>query len=358
MAPQRGKLILTLAGVAALILVMLYQGGFFATGVIAPGKVAAPPPGAPEKGHPAQAQARMIPDLYEAVGTVRPRMETRVEAQVSGRVMEVAVKAGDVVKEGQLLARLEDKEHRSRLEQARQGLGAAQAVLELAQKDHGRLSRLLKSGAAPRRDLDQAREALDRARANVNRAQEQVEEARIAVSYTRIRAPETGQVVRRLIEPGDMSLPGRPIVILQTGGALRLEAKVREGLIHKVKTGQELAALIPALGDRVTVKVDEIVPTADPLTRTFVVKAVLPPIEGIYTGMFGRLLIPVGQRRVVLVPAAALIRVGQLEMVLVKEDKGWRRVLVTSGRRLGDQVEILSGLDGQETVLVKDGSHA
>jgi HlyD family secretion protein len=180
-----------------------------------------------------------------------------------------------------------------------------------------------------------------------------VEEAQISLSYTKVKAPEYGQVVKRFIEPGDLALPGRPLLILQTGGALRLEALVREGLIQKVRMGQEMEVAIPALGQGIKGKVEEIVPTADPATRTFLVKVILPNTEGLYSGMFGRLLIPVGQEKIVLAPEGAIRRVGQLEMVLIRQKDGWKQVYVTTGRRKGGMVEILSGLSGGETLALK-----
>jgi multidrug efflux pump subunit AcrA (membrane-fusion protein) len=117
--------------------------------------------------------------------------------------------------------------------------------------------------------------------------------------------------------------------------------------------GQTLRVLIPAWGKEIQAKVDEIVPSADPQTRTFVVKAVLPAQPGLYSGMFGRLLIPVGKQKVVLAPPEAIKRVGQLEMVLLKKDDAWQQVYVTTGRQIGGKVEVLSGLDGDEILGVE-----
>jgi HlyD family secretion protein len=354
MTTKAMKAVSILAGVLVLVLLILLQGGFLSTGKIAPGWQPPPAQAQDKDERPtAQAVATVWPQVQEAVGTVRPRTETRVEAQVAGLVLKASARPGEEVKEGQLLVVLEDQEYRARLEQARQGLSAARAALVLAQREYGRLSRLLKTGAAPKRDVDRAKEALQRTQAVHGRAQKQVEEAAISLSYTKVKAPEHGQVVKRLIEPGDLALPGRPLLVLQTGGALRLEAMVREGLIQKVRMGHEMSVEIPALGRSIKGKVEEIAPTADPATRTFLVKAILPNAEGLYSGMFGRLLIPVGDEKVVLAPYNAIRRVGQLEMVLIRHKDGWRQVYITTGRRQQDMVEILSGLDGGETLALK-----
>ena len=96
-------------------------------------------------------------------------------------------------------------------------------------------------------------------------------------------------------------------------------------------------------------------PSADPATRTFLVKVGLPDLPGAYPGMFGRLLVPAGTRRAVLVPASAVRRVGQMETVAVHEDGGWRSVFVKTGKESGGLIEVLSGLRGGETVAVAPG---
>ena len=356
MAKKSWRVISILAGMAALILLILYTGGFLDTGKVPPGKEQVAE-GAYQPKAQAEATLAVWPDFYEAVGTVRPRTETKVEAQVSGRVKEVNVRPGDMVKEGKLLVLLDDSEHRARLGQAKQDLNAAQAAWKLAESEYGRIKRLYDRGSAPKRDLDRLAEGRQRTSAMLRRAEKQVEEAEIALGYTRITARENGQITERFIDPGDMALPGRPLLVMQTGGALRLEALVQEKLIQKVHIGQELSVAIPALGREIPGRVDEIVPSADPATRTFLVKVVLPDVEGLYTGMFGRLLIPVGEQEVILIPTAALKRVGQLEMAVVNREGHWQRVYVTTGRQRGDMLEVLSGLKGGETVALEAGQN-
>jgi multidrug efflux pump subunit AcrA (membrane-fusion protein) len=97
--------------------------------------------------------------------------------------------------------------------------------------------------------------------------------------------------------------------------------------------------------------VAEVLPSADPQSRTFEVRVNFDPPPGVYPGMFGRLRLPVGQREVVHVPAAAIDRTGQLETVLVQRDGAWARRLVTTGGTLPDgSIEVLSGLGGGETI--------
>ena len=357
-SPKNLRTVSVGAGVLALLFLILYSGGFLSFGKIAPGRDQGGRPPAPAKVRTAKAVKTSLPEFYRAVGTVRPRTEIKVEAQVSGRVTAVKVRSGEKVRRGDLLALLDDQRYQARLEQARQGLAGARAVLERALSEYRRVRKYLAGEAATQRDLEAAREVRLPAEAPGRRAGKLVEVAEIALSHTRIKAPADGQVVRRLVEPGDLALPGRPLLLMQTEKSLLLEALVREGLIFKIKPGQRLKVEVPALKRELEGEVLEIVPSADPLPRTFFVKAQSPPTPGLHTGMSGRLLTPVGRREAVLVPAEAIRRGGQLEMVTIKTPGGWRRVYVASGRRWGGRVEILSGLNGGETLALERGGDA
>ncbi len=325
-----------------------------------------------------RAQIETVQRWFEASGTVRPRTETRIESQITAQVVAVDVRPGSRVTKGQVLVSLDNRQLLSRLDQARQGLKstqasrkqaqqaviAAQAAHSQAEANFQRTQTYYESKAATQQELEkaqslyrQAKAGLARAKeaqtgtmAGIKQAEEVVREAEIAMGYTRIIAPETGEVLKRLVEPGDLALPGKPLLVLQTAGAYRLEAHVREGLISIVRLGMQLPATIATLQKEVQTNVEEIIPYADPQTRTFLVKAALPPISGLYPGMFGNLRIPVLTEKVVIIPENALKKVGQLELVVVKEDNRWTRRYIKTGRRLGKHIEVLSGLNGDETL--------
>lgn len=326
----------------------------------------------------AVAEVRETDQVYEAVGTVRPKTESRIEARVTGQVLDVQVSPGDQVAKGKLLVTLDSRQMTSRLdqakqalktaeagrEQARHALEGAQAGFKQAQANYHRVKRYFDSQAATAQDLEGAESSFRQAEAGVKRAREGlaateagilqaravVNESAISIEYTRILAPEAGVVLKRFVEPGDLALPGKPLLALRTSGAMRLEAYVREGLITRVVPGTSLDVDIETLDRLVAATVEEIVPYADPNSRTFLVKASMPPIEGLYPGMFGKLRIPVGRHRIVTMPWAAVRRVGQLELVHVKIGDGWQTRHVKTGVRLQDAVEVLSGLDGSETI--------
>jgi len=332
----------------------------------------------------ATAQVTRIIETYKAVGTVKPRSETSIQAQIGAQVQQVHVQAGDAVTKGDLLATLDDRQAKARLDQAKealmaatagkkqavQGVEAAKAAFTEAERHHNRIKEYLKSEAATQKELEnaesgylqakaglsRAEEALTEAQSGIRQAKEVIREAEIALGFTRIRAPATGEVIKRWIEPGDLALPGKPLISLRTESGFRIEVHVREGLIDRVKPGIILKAEIPTLGATVDAEIEEIIPYADPETRTFLVKAAIPFIEGLYPGMFGKLLVPEGEKEVVMIPARAVIRAGQLELVSVKTKDSWQRRYITTGRKHQSMVEVLSGLSGDETVKLMEES--
>jgi HlyD family secretion protein len=194
----------------------------------------------------AVAELRETDQVYEAVGTVRPKTETRIEARVTGQVLDVRVSPGDPVAKGNLLISLDSRQMTSRLdqakqalktaeaghEQARHALEGAQAGFKQAQANYDRVKRYFESQAATAQDLERAESTFRQAEAGVKRAQEGlaaakagilqaravVNESTISIEYTRILAPEDGVVLKRFVEPGDLALPGKPLMALRTSG--------------------------------------------------------------------------------------------------------------------------------------------
>ncbi|MBI9109600.1 efflux RND transporter periplasmic adaptor subunit [Maridesulfovibrio ferrireducens] len=373
-----GKKCFLVAGLGVgVTLLVLWLVGVFNSGVIQPGRVVPTRP-VEEPALTDQAEIIVVPVMYEAVGTIRPKTETNIEAQVTGKVLTVLVRAGDKVSKNDKLIVLDSRGFQTRLESAEQGLksaeashrqageaiNAAKAASYTATSTWKRMKTLFDSKVATLDELDrveaqylqakaylaQANDGLAAASAGVKQASKAVEEAQINLGYTTISANTDGEVAKRMVEPGDIAFPGKSLMLIQTSGSLRLEALVREGVIGKVRPGVKLSVEVQALGERTVGIVEEVVPSADPSTRSFLVKIGLDPIPGLYPGMFGRLLVPLREKEVVVVPVHAVSRVGQLETVLIKNGEVWDPVYVRTGNVYEDKIEILSGLRGNETL--------
>jgi HlyD family secretion protein len=382
MMKKASKILSVVGGVAVLVLLILYMGGFFRTGVIKPGVVLtaerskeAPPLST------AQASTEKIPLWYEAVGTVRSHTTATISARVSGKILSVLVKSGSMVKEGDPLIHLDDRESQARLDQASHGfkeaeanrehaeqsLAGAQSVFKEAESNYRRVKTYLEQEAATKQDMERAEAAFLQARAGMEQAKKRVsaaaarveqakkvmEEVRVGLGHAAIDAPQSGQIAKRLVDPGDMAWPGKPLLVLQAPGSLRLEADVREGLISKISPGMRLPVTIDAIDLKIEGGVEEIVPSAEAASRTFLVKVSIPATSGLYPGMFGRLRVPLGEREAVLVPKASVRRIGQMEIVRVEEEGRWIDLFVKTGREINGKVEILSGLNGSERIALE-----
>lgn len=379
---EKKKKIFLLSSIGIALAAVILWLWFFSADKVGPGTVEPEKKPISSEAVTVRAEITTVTQWYNAVGTVVPKIQARIEPQVAAQVMEVLVQAGDPVEKGDLLVRLEDDRFNAKLSQARQSLQAAisqrdmagqrvhaaEAAFAEADSSYKRIVNFYDAQAATEQELEQARsrflqaqaarqrakDGLSGAAAGIRLAEEMVHEASIALSYTHIVAPAKGMVLKRLVDPGDMASPGKPLLILREAGGLQLEANVRESLINSVRPGDLRKVQLSTLNKTVEATIDEIVPFIDPLTRTFLVKAGLPEAAGVYSGMYGKLLIPYAEVPVILIPYQAVRRVGQLELVMVKGTDGWQERSIKTGNMYDGKIEILSGLSGNETVLVEE----
>ena len=198
----------------------------------------------------------------------------------------------------------------------------------------------------------------DVAAASEVQAEAAVAEANTAVGFTRIAAPFDGLVVAKLADAGTLAAPGVPLLTIEDTTRFRLEAMVDESHVGAVHLGETVPVVIDSLGNQtITGKVVQIVPIADPASRTFTVKVDLPTNPQIRSGLFGRARFACGEREAMLVPRNALIHRGQLVGVyVVGKDNIASLRYVTSGKLSANLVEVLSGLENGERI-VHPGEH-
>ncbi len=290
---------------------------------------------------------------YEAVGTVRSRVQATVAPQITGQILEIRVDVGDQVERGEVLASLDSREYTARLEQARSALVSAQAERELATTAYNRFQGLFEKKAVTLEQLESAEARRKQADAAVNAAEQKVEESQTLLGYTRLHSPMDGVVTDRPADPGDLAYPGKALLVLHDPEDLRLEAYVREGLISRIRTqmeeGNEVEVQLDAIERSVRGRITEVVPSADPVSRSFLVKVSLRRTEGVYPGMFGKLRCELDPRPAILIPEHAVVRVGQMATVRVRQDGRWQRRFVTLGGTSNGKIEVLSGIqDGEE----------
>jgi RND family efflux transporter MFP subunit len=343
------RIAFSVTGVLALVFLLLYLQGTLGGGKVAPGTV-------PAKGEAAPAGAvpvvkREIDDVFEWPGTVKSRTEAQPASKLMARIKELRVEVGTAVKTGDLIAVLDDLDVLSRLEQAKAGLEAAQAQVAQADAEYSRVKGLFEKEAATKRDLEAAEARAKSARAQVEQARHAVGETEVLLSETAVRAPLDGVVTEKWAQSGDTAVPGKPLLSVQDPRHLRLEASVPESCARRAALGMDVRVRIDSLGREMTARIEEISPTADPESRTFLVKAALPAENDLRPGMFGRFILLCGRKTTLLVPASALTRAGQLEIVRVLEEGEARVRHVRTGKTYGDLIEVLSGLREGDRVL-------
>lgn len=286
--------------------------------------------------------AASLQGAEEAVGTVRAVLHATLEAKVSGRISKLPVKLGDRVRRGELIANLEVAEVEAKLAQA-------EAVYEQARADRDRYEALLAKSAVTQQKYEQVAAQFQVAAANVR-------EARSILDYARVRAPFDGVITQRMADVGDLSTPGRPLVRIEDPSRHRLEVSVSEALSRFVGVGSTIPVEISAIGERFDATVAEIAPSADPNSRTLLVKLDLPQQDGLKSGQFGRAFVPTGRTEVIQLPRGAVVRRGQLEIVFVVNGEHAEMRLVKTGKHVGDRVEVVSGLEPGESVVTEGAS--
>lgn len=328
------------AGVLGLVVIMAYSGKWYATRV-QPGYV----PVEPGLALPAGAQTVVAgvtnaPQQLLVIGTAASEEEVSLSARIPAPVREVFVSAGTRVTKGQVLLTLDDRE-------IREQLTAAEAQLKQADAEFQRARQLMEKAATTDQALTAAESMFNTARANVDRV-------KVMLSYAQLTSPIDGIVTDRRIEVGNMANPGQPLISVYDPTRMRLDAPVPVRIVRHLALGQEVSVELERPARVFKGVVSEVVSEIDPASRTQMVKVHLEGVDGaVLPGTFGRMTLNGEIGAVIRIPASAVYRSGQLEFVQVVVGERVVRRLITTGAVQGDQVDVLSGLNAGERVLVQ-----
>ena len=291
----------------------------------------------------------------EVRGIVQPARRAAVSSRVMGPVVALHVNAGSEVSKGQLLLEIEPEAAQGQLAQSEGALAQARAALALAERNFERFQALHTDNAAAEQELDMARMQYEQAKGAVEQAQGAVLTAASVAEESAVRAPFAARIVATMVEVGDLAAPGRPLVELESLGRQQMWLAVRESDIERLSEKDPIEVRFDARPDLgvVAATVEEIVPSADPATHTFTVKADLGATR-VPSGLSGRARIRGDVVDVISVPAAAVHQRGGLELVVIRAADGTARTrAVTTGKALeGGRIEILSGLNPGELVVL------
>jgi membrane fusion protein, multidrug efflux system len=320
------------------------------------------------------------PSTYEATGTVRARTTATISAKLMGYAREVRAQVGDHVREGQQLVLLDAREMesnvrrtesareevRSAIPEAESGIAAAKAQLDFAQVTFNRMQDLLNKRSIADQEFDEAWARLKATQAGLNMArakrtqldsklaqlEQEIRLAGIQRGFAAITAPFSGTILTKSVEPGSLAVPGAPLFTVERDGTYRLEASVEESQLYLARVGKAVSVTIDGTNRTFSARVVEILPSVDAAARTGTVKIDLPQIPELRSGLFGRARFDTGTHKVLTVPLASVVTQGQLQSVLVAENNFARVRLITLGASAKDQVEVLSGLNPGDKVVV------
>lgn len=289
----------------------------------------------------ATVELREIALTYPAEAVVEAVKQATLAAQVPGRVVEVRADAGDAVKRGQLLMRIDARE-------AAEGHAASQAMLSNAKAHFERTKNLYEQKFISKAALDKAESDYRAARANSGAAA-------ASASHASIVSPLAGFVAQRHAEAGEMATPGSPLITVYDPKGLRVTSSIPQYKLAEVRANLRAKVEFPGSGQWIDATRVEVFPSADPRTHTVLARVYLPEnLPGVIPGMFARAHFVTGSAKKLLVPAAAVLRRGEVTAVYVIDEKNAAllRQVRLSEPLAGGFHEVLAGLSAGEKVAL------
>ncbi|MCC5834901.1 MAG: efflux RND transporter periplasmic adaptor subunit [Opitutales bacterium] len=277
-----------------------------------------------------------VPHVIEIPASVRSQTQSRIAAEIMGRIEHQNLQLGQQVDAGEILLRLHAPEIEARVEQAR-------VAYDQARRDHEREKALLDRGAATNVGIQALEDRVAASRA-------QYLEAEAMLAKKEIRAPFAGSISRLYVETGELASPGYPLLELDAGGSVEIEAALPQSLRPDIQTGQKFTVKVGS--QTITAVLTEISNRADPQSRTLQARFKLEQEADLSPGAFARLHLPLSSRDLVQIPTAAIRRFGQMDQVFIIEEGQARMRLVRLGNTDGEHVEILAGLAGGEVLVL------
>lgn len=297
-------------------------------------------------------QLLVWPQTLKASGNIAAWQEATIGPEISNyRITEVRASVGDVVKKGQVLARIAGDAVDSEFAEIRATVAEAEATLAEARANHERARQLQEKGFYSPQQITQTQTAADTAEARLNAAKARLQTAELKRSKATVLSPDDGIISARAATVGTLTQPGQELFRLIRGGRLEWRAEVTAAELVRLKPGQA-ATLISPNGNAVEGAVRAVAPTVDPQTRNGLVYVDLPADAALAlsAGMFARGEFRVGQSAALTLPQSAVVlREGFAYVFSVAGDK-LTQVKIATGRRSADRVEI-SGLDAKTQVV-------
>jgi len=288
-------------------------------------------------------------------GTLTAEREATVRAEASGSVLSLTIEEGKPVRQGQVLARIEDQPLRDALLSAQSSVKSTENALAVAQREAARTERLVKAGALPERDLETANNQVAAAQAQVAAATAQQASARKNLDNATVKAPMTGIVSKRTASAGDVVSPGTELLRIIDPTSLRLQASVPSEALTAISVGLAVQFRVRGYDQPFEGHIERISPTADPVTRQVSIFVTIPNKSGrLVSGLFAEGRVTRASREGLVVPTTAVNFNETPPWVLRVKDGKAERVTVQIGLRddQTERVELVSGVQEGDQLLV------
>lgn len=322
-------------------------------------------PGNPQSGRPdveltrqlavAPVQYREVEQSYSVEGLVEATRQSTVSAQISGRIKEINFDVGSRVNKGQVILRIDERETAQALAGSNAQVLQAQATLQNAKASYERSKQLFEQKFISQSALDKAEADYQVARAQAAASEASAGQASLAHGYSAVVAPYSGVVAARLVEVGEMVVPGKPMMIGFDPAEMRVVVSVPQYKLPDIGTHPKVMVEVPSLSRWVKAASTIVQPLADARTHSTQVRVYLPADEaGVYPGMFVRAHFVVGTANRLVIPVSAVLHRSEVVAVYVVDAKGGVKLRqVRLGEATADgAVEVLAGLNPGEQVAL------
>ncbi|MDO8262491.1 MAG: efflux RND transporter periplasmic adaptor subunit [Gallionella sp.] len=304
----------------------------------------------------AAVQYREVAQSYAVEGLVEATRQSTVSAQIGGRIKEINFDVGSRVNKGQVILRIDERETGQALAGSNAQVLQAQATLQNAKAAYERSRQLFAQKFISQSALDKAQADYQVARAQAAASEAGAGQASLAHGYSAVIAPYGGVVAARLVEVGEMVMPGKPLMTGFDPAGMRVVVSVPQYRLPEIGSNPKVMVEVPSLNRWINAASVTVQPMADTRTHSTQVRVYLPVNEeGVYPGMFVRAHFVVGKANKLVIPVSAVLRRSEVVAVYVVDEKGDVKLRQV---RLGDTtadgaVEVLAGLNPGEQVALE-----
>jgi len=300
-------------------------------------------------------QNREMAQIYSGEGVVEATKQSTVSAQISGRIKEMNFDVGDRVKKGQVILRIDERETAQTLAGSQAQVLQAQANSQNAKVNYERAQQLYEQKFISKSALDKAEADYKIAQAQAQASEAKASQASLEHGYTAVIAPYGGVVAERLVELGEMVMPGKPLMTGFDPAEMRVVVSVPQYKLTEIGIQPEAMVEVPSIKHWIKAASSKVQPLADARTHSTQVRVYLSANEaGIYPGMFVRVHFVVGKTNKLVLPVSAVLHRSEVVAAYVVDDNGavkLRQIRVADTAVEG-LVEVLSGLKSGEKVAL------